>query len=82
MNESCRHMSGNCSCLFLSFFKILFLSWLHWVLVAACGFSLVAASGGLLFVAVHGLLICGGFSCCGAQALGAWVSVVAAHGLQ
>ena len=24
---------------------------------------------------------CGGFSCCGARALGAWVSVVVAHGL-
>ena len=24
---------------------------------------------------------CGGFSCCGAQALGAWASVVVAHGL-
>ena len=24
---------------------------------------------------------CGGFSCCGAWALGAWASVVAAHGL-
>ena len=24
---------------------------------------------------------CGGFTCCGARALGAWASVVAAHGL-
>ena len=24
---------------------------------------------------------CGGFSCCGARALGAWASVVVAHGL-
>ena len=24
---------------------------------------------------------CGGFSCCGAQALGTWASVVVAHGL-
>ena len=36
---------------------------------------------GLLFVAVRGLLICGGFSCCGARALGAWASVVVARGL-
>ena len=41
---------------------------------------------GLLLVAVRGLLIavaspCGGFSCCGARALGAWAPVVAAHGL-
>ena len=31
---------------------------------------------GLLFIAVCRLLICGGFSCCGARALGAWASVV------
>ena len=41
---------------------------------------------GQLFVAVHGLLIvvashCGGFSCCGAQALGVRASVVVACGL-
>ena len=35
---------------------------------------------GLLFVAVVASH-CGGFSCCGARALGAWASVVAAHGL-
>ena len=40
-----------------------------------------------LFMAVLGLRCyawashCGGFSCCGAQALGAWASVVVAHGL-
>ena len=37
---------------------------------------------GLLFVVVHRLLIhCGGFSCCGAQAVGVRASVVVAHGL-
>ena len=36
---------------------------------------------GLLFVVVCGLLIAVGFSCCGAWALGAWTSVVVAHGL-
>ena len=35
---------------------------------------------GLLFVAVHGLLIAVA-SRCGAWALGAWASVIAAHGL-
>ena len=37
----------------------------------------------LLFVAVRGLQgsHCGGFSCCGTQALGSWASVVAACGL-
>ena len=50
------------------FLKInLFIFWLHWVFVAACRLSLVVASGG--------------FSCCGAWALGAGASVVAAHGL-
>ena len=34
-----------------------------------------------VFVAAHGLLICGGFSCCGARALGARASVFAAHRL-
>ena len=41
---------------------------------------------GLLFIVVHRLLIavashCGGFSCCGAWALGTWASVVVACGL-
>ena len=36
---------------------------------------------GLLFVAVHGLLIVVASLCCGAQALGARASVVAARGL-
>ena len=50
-----------------SFVKFFFFFWLHWVFIAACGLSLVVASGG--------------FSCCGARALGAQASVVAAHGL-
>ena len=37
---------------------------------------------GLLFVAVHGLLTVGGFSCCGARALGTRAKVVVAHGLR
>ena len=36
---------------------------------------------GLHFVALRGLLICGGFSCCGARALGTQASVVVARGL-
>ena len=55
--------------------------WLRWVFVAARGLSLVAGERGLLFVAVRRLLICGGFSCCGARALGVWASVVVAHRL-
>lgn len=41
-----------------------------------CGLSLVVAARGPLFIAMHGLLVGGGFSCCGAQALGARASVV------
>ena len=44
------------------------------------GLSLVVASGATLRCdarASH----CSGFSCCGARALGAWASVVVAHGL-
>ena len=36
---------------------------------------------GLLIIAVHGLLIAGGFSSCGAWALGVQASVVVACGL-
>ena len=59
-----------------SFFKnfYLFYFWLHWVFVAARGLSLVAASRATL-------LRCGGFSCCGARAVGARASVVVARGL-
>ena len=38
----------------------------------------------LVFVAAHGLPLVaesGGFSCCGAQASGTWVSVAVAQGL-
>ena len=47
--------------------KSFFFFWLHWVFVAACGLSPVAESGG--------------FSCCGAWALGVRASAVVAHGL-
>ena len=45
------------------------------------GFSLVAASRGLLFSYDAPASHRGGFSCCGAQALGAQASVVAVHAL-
>ena len=58
------------------FFKIyLFYFWPRWEFIVASGLSLVAASGGyslLRCAASH----CGGFSCCGARALGAPASVV------
>ena len=44
------------------------------------GLSLVVASGATLRCRVRASH-CGGFSCCGAQALGARVSVVAARGV-
>ena len=51
----------------LIFIYLFIYFWLRWVFVAVRGLSLVAASGG--------------FSCCGARALGAWASVVVARGL-
>ena len=48
-----------------------FFFWLRWVFAAARAFSSCGER------ASH----CGGFSCCRAQALGAWASVVVAHGL-
>ena len=57
-----------------------FTDWLHWVFFAALGLSPVATSGAyslLQCMASH----CSGFSLCGAQALGAWASVVMARRL-
>ena len=53
--------------------------WLRWVFVAARGLSLVAVSRGLCCGACASH--CGGFSCCGARALGAQASVAVAHRL-
>ena len=44
------------------------------------GLSLVAASRATLHCSARASH-CGGLSCCRAQALGAWASVVVAHGL-
>ena len=46
-----------------------------------CGLSLVAASGAALGCGAKASH-CSGFSCCGAQALGAQASVVVERGLQ
>ena len=51
-----------------------------WVFVAACGLSLVVVSGATLRCGAQASH-CGGFSCCGARALGSRASVVVAHGL-
>ena len=63
-----------------SFFFFLIYFWLRWVSVAARRLSLVAASGGYSWLQCE-TSHCGGFSCCGARALGTWVSGVVAHGL-
>ena len=60
---------------------IYFIFWLHWVFVAVHGLSLVVASGGCSSCGARASH-CSGFSCCGAQALGARASVVVARGLQ
>ena len=49
-------------------------------LLLRAGFSLVAASGGTLGCGARASH-CGGFSCCGSRALGAWASVAVARGL-
>ena len=46
------------------------------------GFSLVVARWGLTFIADAWVSHCGGFSCCGARALGTRASVVVARGLR
>ena len=55
--------------------------WLCWVFVAARRLSLVVVSGGATLRCGAWASHCGGFSCCGAQAVGAQASVVVAHGL-
>ena len=45
-----------------------------------CGLSLVAVSGGTLHCGARASH-CGGFSCCGALALGLQASVMVVHGL-
>ena len=65
---------------FIKFFLQFFLPVLGVLLCTGLGFPLVVASRGYSLVVVHGPH-CGGSSCCGAQALGTWASVVAAHRL-
>ena len=54
---------------------------LCWVFVAGPWLSLVAGAGATLHCSGQASP-CSGFSCCGAQALGTWTSVVVARGLQ
>ena len=71
---------------FSTYYALLFLFyinfknfWLRWVFVAARGLSLWTA-GATLRCDVRASP-CSGFSCCRTRALGAWTSVVVAHGL-
>ena len=65
----------------ISFLKYLFIYfWLHWVFVAALGLSLLRRADATLCCGARASH-CGGFSCCGAQALGAQASVVVDRGL-
>ena len=51
-----------------------------WVFIAAHRLSLVAMRGATLCCGAQAS-DCSDFSCCRAQALGVWASVVVAHGL-
>ena len=64
---------------FQSHFSFVIYFWLCWVFISAHRLSLVKVSRDYswLQVGAH----CGGFSYCGAHALGTWASVIAAHGL-
>ena len=57
-------------------FRLFIHFWLRWVFIAALGLSLVADSGG--YSSVLRVSCCSSFSCCGAQALGTWASVIVA----
>ena len=59
---------------------ILFIYWLRWVFVAARAFSSCGEWGAALRCGVRASH-CGGFSCCGARALGSRTSEVVARGL-
>ena len=73
--------AGNLAFFFLiHLFFIFIYFWLCWVFAAVRGLSLVAARGATLRCSVQASH-CGDFSCGGAQALGAWASVVVVHRL-
>ena len=68
--------------LFIYLFVYLFIYlWLCWVFITGRGLSLLVVSRGYSFHCGVRASHCGGFSCCGAQALGARTSVVVARGL-
>ena len=62
----------------LLYFFLFIQFWLLWVFVAVCGLSLVTRAGDYSLVGLALASHCGDFSCCRAQAQGAWASGVAA----
>ena len=69
------------SFIFINLFILFTYFWLHSVVIDACGLSLVAARVRATLHCGSWASHCSGFSCCGAQALGAQASVVVARGL-
>ena len=65
---------------YINLFILFIYFWPRWVFVAARRLSLVAARAGAPLSCGAQASHCGGFSCCGAWALGARTSVVAVHG--
>ena len=62
-------------------FFIMYCFWLRWVFVAARGLFSGCGEPGAALCCSAQASHCGGFSCCGARALGAWALVVVARGL-
>ena len=65
---------------FINLFILFIYFWLLWFFVAVRGFLYLRRAGVTLQCGVWASHR-GGFSCCGARALGTWASVVVAHGL-
>ena len=66
--------------IFFNVFILFIYFWLCWVLLLCAGFLQLQRAGATLRCGVRASH-CGGFSCRGTRALGAWASVVVAHGL-
>ena len=86
----CRPQISHCFLILRPSFKCLFIHsekyfffffWLGWVFIALRRLSLVVAIRATLHCGAQASH-CSGFSCCRAQSLGRWASVVAAHGLK
>ena len=85
--NSCRHLMSTCS-VNIKCSSIFFLIYLFYLFIFGCVGSLLLGAGFLQLWQAGATLRCGartshcgGFSCCGARALGTRASVVVAHGL-